>query len=150
MALWGSIFGKSLVTAFLLGCLTTSAWGQRSELGLVPFGEGFNRLTEFTGQVICVGCGIEEARERHPQLFNLYQLNHGKERIVMQIESFTDSSDRHYWQSVAGLADEVAVRGADPIVGELTAEENRFKELTVTGILHSTRTLDIESVRVEG
>lgn len=68
----------------------------------------------------------------------------------MQVESFADSSDRHYWQSVAGLTDEVSVRAANHVVEELTDEENRFKDITVTGILHSTRTLDIESVKVRG
>jgi hypothetical protein len=68
----------------------------------------------------------------------------------MQIDSFADPSDRHYWQSVVGLADMVSVRTADHLFEELTAEENLFKEMTVTGILRSTRTLDVGSVRVKG
>lgn len=150
MAMWRNIFRKSIVIAFIFGSLTTSAWGQRPGLGPIPFGGGLHGLTEFTGQVVCVGCSLEEARDTRPHLFNLYQLNHDQEQIVIQIESFADPSDRHYWQTVVGLSDKVSVRAADHVFEELTTKENLFKEMTVTGILRSTRTLDIGSVRVKG
>lgn len=150
MAMWRKMFRKSVVTACLLGGLTTSVWGQGPGLGPLPFGSGFQGLTEFTGQVVCVGCSLAEVRKTRPHLFNLYQLNHEQEQVVIQIDSFTDAADRHYWQTVAGLTDKVSVRAADHVFEELTAEENLFKEMTVTGILRSTRTLDIGSVRVKG
>ena len=100
--MWRNMFRKSIVTAFILGGLIASAWGQRPGLGPVPFGGGFHGFTEFTGQVVCVGCSLEEAREIRPHLLNLYQFNHEQEQIVMQIDSFADSSDRHYWQVEGG------------------------------------------------
>lgn len=150
MTVWHNIFRKILMSFFILGSLTNSAGGQGPRGGLGSFGGELQRLTEFTGQVVCVRCTLEEVRKARPHLFNLYQFNHEGEQIVMQIDSFADPSDRHYWQSVVGLADMVSVRTADHLFEELTAEENLFKEMTVTGILHSTRTLDVGSVRVRG
>lgn len=149
MTMWHNMLRKSIVTAFIFGSLTTSAWGQGPGLG-PPFGGGLHGLTEFTGQVVCVGCSLEQVRKARPRLFNLYQLNHAQEQIVMQIESFVDPSDRHYWETVVGLSDKVSVRAADHVFEELTTEENLFKEMTVTGVLRSSRTLDIDSVRVKG
>jgi hypothetical protein len=150
MTMWRNIFRKSLVTVFILVSLTTSAWGQRPGLGPIPFGSGFQGFTEFTGQIVCVGCSLEEVRKTRPRLHNLYQLNHEQEQIVIQIDSFADPSERHYWQTVVGLTDKVSVRAATDVLKELTTEENLFKEMIVTGILRSTRTLDIGSVRVKG
>lgn len=150
MTIWRNMFRKILTSFFILGSLTTSAGGQGPRGGLGSFGGELQRLTEFTGQVVCVRCRLDEVKKARPHLFNLYQLNHEGEQIVMQIDSFADPSDRHYWQSVVGLADMVSVRAADHVFEELTTGENLFKEMTVTGILHSTRTLDIGSVRMKG
>lgn len=147
---WCTIFRKSVLTFFMLGSLTTSAWGQGLRDGLGSFGGELQRLTEFTGHVVCVDCRLEDVRKARPRLLNLYQLNHEGQQIVMQIDAFTDSSDRHYWQSVVGLADKVSIRAADHVFAELTAEENLLKKMTVTGILRSTRTLDIGQVKVQG
>lgn len=144
------MFRKSVMTAFLLGSLTTSAWGQRPGFGPPSFGGELQRLTEFSGQVVCVGCSLKEARKVRPRLLNLYQLNYGEKQIVMKIDSFADPSDRHYWQTVVGPSDQVTVRAADAVIDKLTNEENLFREMTVTGVLRSTRTLDIGSVKVQG
>jgi hypothetical protein len=140
---------KSLVTVFTLIGIASSAWGQPG-YGRPSFGGELQRFTEFTGRVVCVGCTLDEASKARPRLFNLYQLNHGQDQVVMQIDSFGDASDRHYWQSVVGLADMVSIRTARHVFEELTSEENLFKEMTVTGVLHSTRTLDIGNIKVQG
>jgi hypothetical protein len=44
----------------------------------------------------------------------------------------------------------LAVRGPDHLLNRLSAEENLFKEMTITGLLHSTRTLDVFDVAVKG
>jgi hypothetical protein len=68
----------------------------------------------------------------------------------MQVESFSDSSEHRRWESLVGLSHHVRARTSNHVFEELSAEENRFKKMTVTGLLRSTRTLDIESVKVEG
>jgi hypothetical protein len=42
------------------------------------------------------------------------------------------------------------VRAKDSIFGKLTAEENLFKEVEITGILSNSRTLDIGNITVLG
>ncbi len=150
MTLWHNLLRRSVLTVFILSSVATSAWSQGGGSGLSPFGGELHRFTEFTGQVVCVRCSLKEVRKARPRLFNLYQLNLGQEQIVMQIDTFTDPSDRHYWQTVVGPSDQVTIRAADHVVEELTAEANLFKDLTVTGVLRSTRTLDIGSIKVQG
>ena len=147
MIRWQTIVSTSVVTAcLLLSGFGSAAWSQFRP----PFGGELTGLTTFTGQVVCVDCTVEQARDAYPNRFNLYQFNNGREDFVMQITSFLDSSQHHYWQSVAGLADEVTVRGPDQVIAALTEEENLRKPVTVTGILRSTRTFDIGNVRIRG
>jgi hypothetical protein len=68
----------------------------------------------------------------------------------MQVESFSDSAEHRRWESIVGLSHQLHGRAPDAVLEELTAEENLFKLLTITGLLRSSRTLDIESVKVEG
>ena len=147
MRQWQTVIKASVLTAWVLGGLASVAWGQAFR---PPFGGEWKGLTTFTGQVVCVDCTVQQARDAYPNRFNLYQFTNGHEEFVMQISSFADSSERHYWQSVAGLADEVTVRGPDHMLAALTEEENLMKPVTVTGVLRSTRTFDLGTVRIRG
>jgi len=144
---WRNIFVQSAAAACLLAGFLSNAWGQGIE-GRGSFGGELSGLTTLTAEVVCVGCSLKEVRKAQPNLFNLYQFSDGQEPFVMQINSFYDPSQRHYWQSVVGLGDKVTVRAADHILEELTAEENLFKPMTITGVLRSTGTFDIGRVRV--
>jgi len=43
-----------------------------------------------------------------------------------------------------------SVRAPARVFGQLTAEENMFKEVEIIGLLNNTRTLDIFAVTVHG
>jgi hypothetical protein len=42
------------------------------------------------------------------------------------------------------------VRGPDHLLDRLSAEENLFKEMTIIGLLHSTRTFDVFDISIKG
>jgi hypothetical protein len=146
----GKTLGTGVAAILLLAGLTTGAQGQVPGRGLGSFGGELRGITQFTGRVVCVGCSLEEAREAQPDLTGLYQLSHDDGQVVMKVESFSDSAEHRRWESIVGLSHQLWVRAAANVFDELTAEEHLFQEMTITGLLRSTRTLDIDSVRVSG
>lgn len=153
MVITGNIIRKVLVTGAILLSLTVRVEGQVPGGGLGSLGGELRGMTQFTGHVVCVDCSLQEAREAHPQLTNLYQLIHvdpEQSQVVMQVETFSDPAERMRWESVVGLSHQLQMRTTDDVFQALTAEENLFKELTVTGLLRSTRVMDVNSVRVSG
>jgi hypothetical protein len=45
---------------------------------------------------------------------------------------------------------QLAVRGSDSVLTRLGAEENLFKEMTLIGLLHNSRTLDVFDITIKG
>jgi hypothetical protein len=152
MTIKGKILGRILLTGAILLSFTGKA---DSQGGGRPgsFGGELRGITQFTGHVVCIGCSLPEARKAHPDLTNLYQLSHTNPQqgqVVMQVETFSDPHERMRWESIVGLSHLLQMRATEQVLKELTAEENLFKELTVTGLLRSTSVLDINSVEVNG
>ena len=143
------ILGGSLAAALVSLSIVAGAQGQATGLP-GSFGGELRGITQFTGRVVCVGCDLAEVRQAQPNLTDLYQINHENGQVVMQVESFSDSAEHRRWESIVGLSHQVQARTTENVFEELTAEENLFKEMTVTGLLRSTRTLDIDSVQVKG
>jgi hypothetical protein len=137
--------------AFMIGSATTSAWGQAAVPGAMPFGGELRGMTQLRGEIVCVGCSLGEARAARRNAGNLYllQLNNG-EQTVRRVDSFFDPAEHKRWEDIAGLSHRLSARAPERVLDELTAEENLFKEVTVTGLLRGTRTFDIGSVRVTG
>jgi len=152
MTIRGKILGRILVTGAILMSFTGRA---ESQGGGRPgsFGGELRGITQFTGHVVCIGCSLPEARKAQPHLTNLYQLSHvnpQRGQVVMQVETFSDPHERMRWESIVGLSHRLQMRATEQVFKELTAQENLFREFTVTGLLRSTSILDIDSVKVNG
>jgi hypothetical protein len=150
MAIAKNIFAGSMAAALLSLGIVAGVQGQGPSGVPGSFGGELRGITQFTGRVVCVGCNLEETRQAQPNLSDLYQLNYEQGRVVMQVDSFSDSAEHRRWESIVGLSHQLHARATDEVLKALTAEENLFKPMTVTGLLRSTRTLDIDSVKVEG
>jgi hypothetical protein len=51
-------------------------WAQATGGGVMPFGGELRGAMQFTGQVVCVGCSINEIQRAQPTLAHLYLLKH--------------------------------------------------------------------------
>src|SRR5215210_2115025 len=153
MTIKGKILGRILVTGAILMSFTGRVESQGPGGGPGSFGGELRGITQFTGHVVCVGCSLQEARKAQPHFTNLYQLSQSNPRqgqVVMHVETFSDPHERMRWESIVGLSHLLQIRATEQVFKELTAEENLFKKLTVTGLLRSTSVLDIDSVKVNG
>ena len=141
--------GSVVVTAMSLSIISgVYAQGPSGVPG--TFGGELRGITQFTARVVGVRCDLATVRQAQPGLNRLYQLNHERGQMVMRVESFSDSAEHRRWESIVGLSHQLNGRAPDAVLQELTAEENLFKLMTITGLLRSSRTLDIDSVKVEG
>jgi len=137
----GKIFGTLLVTGAILMSFTGRV---ESQAPRGSFGGELRGIMQFTGQVVCAGCSLQEVQKTQPQLTNLYQLSHvnpEQGQVVMWVETFSDPHERMRWESIVGPSHQLQIRVTDQVFQELTAEENLFRKLTVTGLLRSTRVL---------
>lgn len=65
----------------------------------------------------------------------------------MQVAAAIDVA---WWERVVGLSHEASVRAPDSPFQQLRAKENPFREVESVGLLHSTRTYDIDTVTFSG
>ena len=126
----------SIVAALLLAGITTGVHGQVSGGGLL----------HIKGSVVCRGCSLDEARKAQPSQDQLYQLTHEQGQIVMNVHSVNNSPTWRYF----GWPAEIQVRTQDGLFEKLAAEENLFKDVEITGLLSTTRALDIFEVTIRG
>jgi len=125
-----------LAAALLLAGITTGVQGQVSGRGLL----------HIKGSVVCEGCSLDEARKAQPNQPQLYQLTHEQGQIVMDVRSVNNSPTWRYF----GWPAEIRVRAQDRLFEKLSAEENLFKDVEITGLLSTTRALDIFEVTISG
>lgn len=135
----------SLAAALLLAGVTTLAQGQIGG-GLGSFGGGARGLIQIKGSVVCAGCSLNEVRQAQPQERKLYQLSYNHGQVVMQISSVNNSA----LFDVIGGTSRLWVRAPESVLQQLGAEENLFKEMEITGVLHTTRTVDVASITIRG
>ena len=129
MAPVGKTLRTGLGVTLLLAGVTTSAWGQVGGGGL-PFGGELRGITQLRGSVVCVGCSLEEVQAARPHLTGLYEFRHEQGRVVMEVDTI---NERARWENILGLSHQLAVRAQDRLFQKLTAEENLFKEVEITG-----------------
>jgi hypothetical protein len=134
-------FSVGLGVVLFLAGLSSGVWGQ-SSLPTVP-GQNLNALTRIKGAVVCVGCKLEEAREGEADSGHLYELQSAQGTAVFRVDWVDDASR---WVSIT-LGHRLRVRAAAPVLQELTAEANLFKEVEITGLLSSDRMLDVAKVK---
>jgi len=94
--------------------------------------------------VVCVGCRVDEVQKAHPELANLYLLQHGQDQAVLEV---TKVSDPQWWVTIV-FPHQLLVRSKDEVFAELTAEKNLFKKVEISGLLRKDRVLDVSSVTI--
>ena len=99
------------------------------------------------GKVVCAGRSLDEVREAKPYKYNhhLFQLVHRQGQVVMKMNWVSDSL---WWNHLT--AARIRVRGKDSLFEGLSAEENLFKEVEISGIPYNSRILDISKVTIGG
>lgn len=144
-----SSIGKRLQSGLAAGLLLVGAVAvAHSQVvdGGSSFGASGRGLVTLTGSVVCAHCSLDDVRKAHPYENHYYQLSHRRGQIVMQV---TTTDKTAMFESIA-WPPRLWIRGEDSLLDRLGAEENLFKEMTVTGTLHTTRTLDVFDVSVKG
>ena len=98
------------------------------------------------GSVVCRQCSLEEVRQAQPQERGFYQFSHKNGQLVFKVASVNDAST---FQALA-WPPRLWLRASDEVLRKLSAEENLFKPIGITGTLSTTRTLDITDVAISG
>ena len=141
----GKVFRTGVTAALLLAGAVTAAQGQVPGGG-TSFGGASRGMVVITGSVVCVGCSVEEVRKAQPNEHKLYQLSHKQRQVVMKVTAVNESA---MFEALA-WPPKLGVRGPDRLLDRLSAEENLFKEITIVGILRSSRILDVFEVTISG
>jgi hypothetical protein len=100
---------------------------------------------QLTGQVLCAQCSLKEIQHSQPDLRNLVQLTHARGQVVMQVHTVNGST---MWDNLEPPF--LAVRAKDSVFAKLMVEKNLTKDAEITGILRTTRTLDLIEVTIHG
>ncbi|MEW6297926.1 MAG: hypothetical protein AB1671_09340 [Thermodesulfobacteriota bacterium] len=152
---WSRIATRGVAILLLLGGFAPVAQGQGGPQ--LPYGGAMRGMTRITGTLVCAECSLEEARRANPDMHDLYVFDHDLGQAVIQVNQVLDSAGRGSSESIVGSRweaitwyPELAVRAPGEEFRKLLAEENMFKEVQITGILRSTRTLDVMNIDVLG
>jgi hypothetical protein len=90
-------------------------------------------------------------------LTDLYELSHEKGKVVIRVSSVNESTSNdtesgdvsNRWTSIS-QPPQLSVRAEDNLFQKLMNKNNHAKELEITGIIRTTRTLDISDITVLG
>jgi hypothetical protein len=146
MATLGKKIGIGMAAIVMLAAVTTGAQAIVPGGGIGSFGGTSRSAVQITGTVVCTECSRDEAREAQQHKGKLYQLTHLRGQLVLAVTRVNDS---YRWATLA-WPPRLWVRGKDSLFAQLTAEENLFKEVQITGLLGNSRTLDMFEVTVRG
>ena len=136
-----------MAATILLSGLGTGAVAQGFVGGFSSGSSGdVRRLLQINGSVVCSQCSLEEVRQAQPQERDFYQFSHKNGQLVFKVTSINNPSRFHALASPPRLW----VRASDEVLQQLSAEENLFKPIGITGILRTTRTLDVTDVALSG
>lgn len=147
MKAFGTRCKNSLVTTVLITMVGTAALAQAFAGGFSGgHTSGVRRPLHINGSVVCSNCRLDEARQGQPQERGLYEFLHKNGRLVFKVTSVDDTST---FQSLA-WPPRLWLRASDDLLSKLSAEENLFKPIGLTGILRPTRTLDVTEMLIQG
>jgi hypothetical protein len=135
----------SLAAALALTGVVSGVRGQAPGGGS-SFGGSGRGMVVVTGRVMCAQCSLEDVRKAQPNEYHLYQLSYRRNQLVLKVTAVDNAA---MFESLA-WPPQLAVRGPDSLLSKLSAEENLFKEMTITGLLHNTRTLDVFDIAITG
>ena len=137
---------RSITAAILvLTGAVAIARGQVVDSGSSFAGAGRGAIT-ITGSVVCTRCGLDEVRKGQPYNSHLYQFSHRRGQLVIEISRVDKAA---IFDSVV-QPPRLWVRGENAVLDRLDAEENLSKEMTIVGVLHNTRTLDVFDIAIKG
>jgi hypothetical protein len=153
-------FGVSVASLSLLLGATTAVLGQGAGVGggmsSGVSSAGAKGLLKLRASVVCVNCSLEEARAARPDATDLYELSHDKGKVVIRVNSVNETTSNDdskdvstRWASVS-KPPHLTVRAEDSLIQKLMDEKNRTKEMEITGVIRTTRTLDIADITVLG
>ena len=135
--------GISATFLFLSGA--SLSWAQPSGGGGMPFGGELRGIMQFTGKVVCVDCSMSEVHQVQPGLENLYLLKHVGNEKQQAVVTVSTVSEPLRWDAVV-FPHQLLVRTTDTLFNKLTAEDNLYKTVQVTGLLRNDRIMDVEAV----
>ena len=142
-------FARTMAASLLvLSSMTGVASAAPSGTSL-PIGGELPSATQLTGKVVCVSCSVEDVQKAHPDSTDLYLLKHvghEQEKLVFELTKVTDPQR---WSAIV-FPSVLLVRSTDSLFHKLAAEKNLFKQVTLVGVLHSDRVLDVAAVTVKG
>lgn len=129
--------------AMLWTAFTTGVQGFSGTTGKIGSGIG-KGWVQMHGHVLCAGCTLEDLKSGLRSPASLYQLNHRQGQVVMEVNSTNvDLPYRRLW-----------LKGGDQLFATLSAEENLFREIEVSGLLReylpTAGTLDLATVQILG
>ena len=140
------ILGGMTAVLLLGGVPLTWAQAPASSAGVGPLGGELRGIMQFTGKVVCTGdCTIDEVHQANPQLPNLYLMTHVGHEQQQAVVSVENTSEPQRWDAVV-FPHEVLIRSTDELFHKLTAEENLYKKVSVTGLLRNDRIMDVSQV----
>lgn len=124
----------------LLIGFATSAAGQGTS-GPAIGGES-RGITQIRGKVLCADCNLTDVRRDQSNTHNLYQVTYLGGQLVFQLEW---ANEPQRWTDLVS-SPLLHARGKASLFQQLTAEENLYREVEITGLLRDTQTLDIGEV----
>jgi hypothetical protein len=140
-------FKKSVAIALVLGGIGITAVSHGFVGGVGPGLSGSVRTPlRINGSVVCTGCSLEEVKRTQPKEHDLYQFSHKNGQLIFKVASV---NNRSIFNALA-WPPRLWVRASEETLRKLSAEENLFKPIGITGILSSTRTLDVAEVIIGG
>ncbi|MGE0824641.1 MAG: hypothetical protein AB7G75_20005 [Candidatus Binatia bacterium] len=140
------------LVAYSLVALGLVVYGSTSSLavpggGPGPIGGELRGIMQFTGKVVCVDCRLSDVQQAHPELANLYLLTHVGDDQQQAVMEITGVSEPQRWNAIVFPA-EVLIRSTNEVFHKLTAEQNLYKTVQVTGLLRTDRVMDVSDVTV--
>ncbi len=146
---WSQLVRRSF-TAVLLAAGMFTAVAASAQTGTYPggsFGGELRGGTRFHGTIVCANCTLEQAQAANPRLGHLYAFASHRGQVILHLQ---DADERMWWESIAGLSNKVWLRAPDEVLASLTAEENLFKQVEITGLLRKSGVFDIGAVYIRG
>jgi hypothetical protein len=140
-------FQTAVTVTVLLTGLGTAAVAQGFVGGFSSgYGGGVRSPLRINGSVMCSNCSLDEVRQAQPQERGFYQFSHKNGRLIFEVASVNDTSTFYAlaWPPRLWLS------ASDEVLRQLSAEENLFKPIGLTGILSTTRTLYVTDVAISG
>jgi hypothetical protein len=142
-------FRNRLKTGMAATLLLTSLGSAAVAQGFVGgfssgYARGWHNPLQINGSVVCNQCRLEDVQQAHPQERDLYQLSSKNGSLVFKVASVNDPAT---FNAVA-WPQRLWLRAPEDVLRQLSAEDNLFKPIGLTGILGTARTLDVTDVAI--